>query len=464
MAQGLFRKVALDKLSSPEQLDQLITVTTPKAWFALLALACILATSVLWGVFGSIPTRVNGQGVIANSFGIYNIVNSSSGQISDIRVVVGDHVKKGAVVARIDQPQMAEQINDLKKELTQLKKFDENGIKESDDKNIGSELADLFVLTQKITEAKAALTNAEADYKNAISGQSHDIQMAEISLEQAQISERGKQSYLDKMTVLYKNGAISKNDFTNVKRDFDLQHLAVQTARANLNKLAAGDWEDTIINYREKLEQAQLSLQMLTEQFATTKVTKIAETEDRIKKLQDKLISSSEIVAQVDGRVVEVKVNKGDIAQPGARLISLEREGSTIKQEAVLYVPAEEGKRILPGMEALISPSTVKKEEYGYILGRVTSVSEYPATSQDIMHTLGNEGLVTKLAGQGASLEMHVDITVDDSTVSGFKWTSTGGPPQKINSGTLCGGSVTISKQRPISMVIPTLKRTLSIY
>lgn len=464
MAQGLFRKVALDKLSSPEQLDQLITVTTPRAWFALLAIACILVTSVLWGIFGSIPTKVYGQGVIANSFGIYNIINSSSGQISDIRVVVGDHVKKGEVVARIDHPQLSEQINNLKTELKQLKKLDENGIKEGDDKNIGSELADLFSLTQQITEAKAALTNAKADYKNAISGQSYDIQMAEISLEQAQISEQGKKSYLDKMTVLNKSGAVSKNDFENAKRDYDLQHMAVQSAEENLNKLTAGDWQDTIINFREKLEHAQLSLQMLEEQFATLKTTKIAETEDKINKLQDELISSSEIVAQVDGRVVEVKVNKGDIVQPGACLVSMDREGSTIKQEAVLYVPAEEGKRILPGMEALISPSTVKKEQYGYILGRVTSVSEYPATSQDMMHTLGNEGLVTKLSGQGTSLEMHVDITVDASTVSGFKWTSTGGPPQKINSGTLCDGSLIISKEHPISMVIPTLKRTLSIY
>jgi len=459
MSKDLFRKVALDKLSSPDQLDQLITVTTQKSWFALIAIACILATSVLWGILGSIPTKVYGQGVIANSFGIYNIVNSSSGQITDIRVTVGDHVKKGQVVARIDHPQLVEQINDLKTELKHLENLDESGIKQGDDKNIGSGLTDMYVLTQRIKEAKAALTYAEADYKNAISGHSHDIQMAEINLEQAQINEKVKRSYFDKITVLYKNGAVSESDFTN-----DLQHLAVQTARANLNKLAAGDWEDTIINFREKLGQAQLSLHMLTEQFATTKLTKIAETVEKIKKMQDKLISSSEIVTQVDGRVVEVKVKKGDIVQPGASLFSLEREGNTIKQEAVLYVPAEDGKKILPGMEALISPSTVKKEEYGYILGRVTSVSEYPATSQDILHTLGNEGLVTKLAGKGASLEMHVDITVVDSTVSGFKWTSAGGPPQKINSGTLCDGSVIISKQRPISMVIPTIKKALSIY
>ncbi|SFG13148.1 HlyD family secretion protein [Desulfotomaculum arcticum] len=464
MAQGLFRKVALDKLSSPEQLDQLITVTTPRAWFALLAMACILATSVLWGILGNIPTKVYGQGVIANSFGIYNIFNSSSGQISDIRVRVGDHVKKGEVVARIDQPQLAAQINDLKTVQNQLKKLDENGIKGDGDKNIGSELVDLYSLTQKITEAEATLTYAEADYKNAISGQSYDIQMAEINLEQARVGEKDKQSYLDKMTVLYKNGAVSENDFNNAKRDYDLQHLAVQSARENLNKLTAGDWEDTIITYREKLESAQLSLQMLKEQFATTRATKIAETGNKIEKLQNELISSSEIVAQVDGRVVEVMVNKGDIVQPGTSLFSLDREGSTIKQEAVLYVPAELGKRISPGMEALISPSTVKKEEYGYILGRVTSVSEYPATDQDMMHTLGSEGLVAKLAGQGAALEIHVDITVDSSTVSGFKWTSTGGSPQKINSGTFCDGSVAISKERPISMVIPTLKRVLSIY
>ncbi len=463
MAQGLFRKVALDKLSSPEQLDQLITVTTPRAWFALLAIACILATTVLWGIFGSIPTRVNGQGVITNSFGIYNMVGSSSGQISDIRIDVGDHVKKGEVVARIDQPRLAEQINDLKKALTQLKNLDRNGIKEGDDRNIGSELADLYGLTQKITEAKETLAIAEANYKNAISGQAHDIRMAEISLEQARVSEQVKKSYLDKIIVLYRNGTVSENDLINAQRDFDLQHLAVQSAQANLNKLTAGDWQDTAIDYREKLEQAQLSLQMLEGQFNTTKATKTAETEDKIKELQDELISSSEIVAHVDGRVVEVMVNKGDMVQPGARLFSLEREGSTIKQEAVLYVPAEEGKRISPGMEALISPSTVKKEEYGYILGRVTSVSEYPATSQDMMHTLGNEGLVSNLTGQSASLEIHVDITMDDSTVSGFMWTSTGGPPQKILSGTLCGGSVTISEERPIGMVIPALRKVLYI-
>ena len=108
MRQSLFRKVALDKLSSPEQLDQLITVTTPRAWFALIAIGGILVTIILWGIFGSIPTKVYGLGVVTKSHGVYNIIHPDSGRITDIRVSVGDTVEKGAVVARIEQPQLVD--------------------------------------------------------------------------------------------------------------------------------------------------------------------------------------------------------------------------------------------------------------------------------------------------------------------------------------------------------------------
>ncbi|HWR56734.1 MAG TPA: NHLP bacteriocin system secretion protein [Negativicutes bacterium] len=449
MAQGLFRKVALDKLASPEQLDQLITVTNPKAWFALIAVGCILATAVIWSILGSIPTKVSGQGVIAKSSGVYNIVNDSSGQISDIRVAVGDQVKKGQVVARIDQPELVEQINELKTTLEKLKKLDGNGIGQSGGQDVGPELADLYDLNQKIKEAKAALPYAAADYK-------HDLQIAAISLEQAKVSESDKKLQLDQITALYQAGVVSESDFKNAQRDWELQRLAVQAAEEDLAKLTADQ------DRNKNLGQAQLSLQLLEEQFAATKAAKITETEDKIKELQDKLVFSSEIVTQVDGRVVEVNVNKGDMIGPGKYLFSLEREGSTITLEAVMYVPADKGKNILPGMEALISPSTVKKEEYGCIVGRVTAVSEYPATTQNMMHTLGDEGLVADLAGESASLEMHIDLTVDDSTESGFKWTSPQGPPVKIASGTLCSGSVTVSEERPLSMVIPMLKKAFS--
>ena len=60
----LFRKVALERLSSPEQLDQLMRITSPVGWVALLALGVLLACGVLWGIWGSIPTKVKGSGIL----------------------------------------------------------------------------------------------------------------------------------------------------------------------------------------------------------------------------------------------------------------------------------------------------------------------------------------------------------------------------------------------------------------
>lgn len=123
--------------------------------------------------------------------------------------------------------------------------------------------------------------------------------------------------------------------------------------------------------------------------------------------------------------------------------------------EAVIYVPAEQGGIILPGMEAQISPTIVNKEEYGFMLGRVISVSEYPATTQSMMQTLGNENLVALLSGQGAPLMVRIDLIPDDSTESGYRWSSHGGPPMYIHSGTIVESAVITNREKPISKVIP---------
>jgi len=462
MSGGIFRKVSLERLSSPEQLDQLFSVTTPRAWFALIAIACILAASLLWGIFGSVSTKVNGQGIILKSFGVYNITHTGGGQISDVRVAVGDVVKRGDVVARVDQPELIRQINDLKTELERLKEIELTGAGPGEEKNLGSELSGLYDLKRQIKEARSSLPYDEANYKSAVSGMQHEIQRAEISLEQAQINETNMQNYVDKLTVLYEGGAVSDHELTNAKKDLELARLEARAATEELAKLSAGEWQETVITYRAKLQQAQLNVQLLEEQFAATKAMKISETENKISQLQDELNLKMEVVSRVDGRVLEVEARKGDIIQPGVNIASLERVGNTVKLEVVLYVKAEEGKNIMPGMEAQISPSTVKKEEYGFMLGRVVSVSEYPTTAQGMMISLGSEELVSKLSGEGAPLEVRIDVVTDENTVSGYKWSSSKGPPLKINSGTLCTGTVAVSELRPIGMIIPIVKNSLS--
>ncbi len=103
MPKEIFRRVALERLSSPEQLDQLITITTPVGWLALLAIGGLLLSAIFWGIYGSIPTMVQGQGIILKSEGIHHIQFQNSGKIIEIHVEVGDMVDKGQIIARIEK-------------------------------------------------------------------------------------------------------------------------------------------------------------------------------------------------------------------------------------------------------------------------------------------------------------------------------------------------------------------------
>jgi len=62
-ANSIFRKSALEKISTPEQLNEYIRVTNPKVWVLLLALMALLGGAVVWAIFGSIPETVTLNGV-----------------------------------------------------------------------------------------------------------------------------------------------------------------------------------------------------------------------------------------------------------------------------------------------------------------------------------------------------------------------------------------------------------------
>ena len=61
-------------------------------------------------------------------------------------------------------------------------------------------------------------------------------------------------------------------------------------------------------------------------------------------------------------------------------------------------------------MEARISPSSVKPEEFGFIKGRVSYVSDFPDTPAALMRNFENEVLVRALTNGGPVTELHVEM------------------------------------------------------
>ena len=59
MNEQIFRKKSVDKVSSPEQLNEYIRVANPGVWMVLAAVIILLAGVVVWGFIGHLDTKLS---------------------------------------------------------------------------------------------------------------------------------------------------------------------------------------------------------------------------------------------------------------------------------------------------------------------------------------------------------------------------------------------------------------------
>ncbi len=54
---GVYREKAIDRISSPESLNDYIKVTSPSVWIVLAAVIALLVGILGWAVFGTVDAR-----------------------------------------------------------------------------------------------------------------------------------------------------------------------------------------------------------------------------------------------------------------------------------------------------------------------------------------------------------------------------------------------------------------------
>jgi HlyD family secretion protein len=410
----LFRKVALDRLSSPEQLDQLTQVTSSKGWIALSAIGLVLVTAIGWSVAGRLPERVMGTGMLLKSGGVLEVVAPGSGRVSDVSVEVGDTVREGQVSARVEQS----------------------------------------ALTDQLRQAKATLASVRAQRDQATTFTHRDsvlqvrlLQEQRATSQQSIVSEERDLAWLtDKIASqeqLVKQGLLVRGTLASTRQQYDQTSQKIAQAKSDLTQI----------------ESRLLAVTNQKQDDLRNSEVHVAEAQRKVESLERDLREQSEVVSPYSGRILEVMSDPGAIVARGEPIVTLDMSGRTVKGlEAIIYVSPAHGKQIRPGMVIQIAPSTVKQEEYGLMIGRVTYVSDFPATPRGMRRVLKNDQLISALVGNTAPYEVHADLLVDPSTVSQFRWSSSKGPPLHIQSGTLATGNIEIASRRPLSMVLPILR------
>jgi HlyD family secretion protein len=410
----VFRQAVLDRLASPEQLHTLMQVTDAKGWLALLGCFVLLASAVVWGMFGRIPTKVEASGILLYSGGLADVVALGSGQISALEVEVGDLVGKGQVIAEVAQPELAEQIKALKARLEEMKSNYERA-KLQGGRDVGLRM-------QASAEQRKNLESAVA---------AGDARTKELR-------ER-----LESQTRLHEKGLVTKEALDTTREALRSADLAMQSMHSDMQRLTADNF----------------SAQRANEIALTGESMQIQDTQRQIQLLEEKFEQNSRVVSTHEGHVIEVRAMIGDVLAPGKPIVSLELTGGKGSIEALLYVDSRQGKILRPGMDVQLVPSIVKKERHGVLLGRVRAVESFPSTRQGMMRVLHNEQLVDSFLTEtnGTPIGVRAELIRQEGTPSGYKWSAGDGPDLVLTSGTRCVGYVTTRTQRPLELVFPAL-------
>lgn len=411
----MFRKAALAKLSSPEQLDSLMQVTTPKSWIGLLAVLVLILGGVVWGVLGRTAERISGAGILLREGGIFAIESRGTGIVKTVLVTVGDEVKTGQVVVEVSQPETEQELHQSEALLTELKGNSSRSA-ELIRKSRDAELNSLVAERDRLLKNTEALVNHIAFLETRLRAQ----------------------------TEAARQGLITQDVRQATAQELD-------SARSTL-----------IANQAQKaqLEAREAQIRNTADQSGFNLEQEVRRTERQIEIIKRRLAEASQIVATYPGKVVSRLVDAGQEVRQGAPVLFIELSDRPL--QAVAFIPLQ-GARVRPGMVAQMSPEGITWEEYGYMLGDVISVTQGPANPDSMNRILRNSQLVSQFTSGGSVYEMRIKLRLDAGTPSGFSWTSRQGPPIKFGSGTLLRVQIPVQEKRPIELVIPTLRRWIGI-
>lgn len=101
MENNLFRKEAMEEITSPDSLDQIIKITNRKTHLVILGMVLLIFSGALWGYFGSIPIISLGSGIIMPEGGVHYILPQKDGIIKSMNAEVGHYLHKDEVVGTL---------------------------------------------------------------------------------------------------------------------------------------------------------------------------------------------------------------------------------------------------------------------------------------------------------------------------------------------------------------------------
>ncbi len=491
MSDSIFRKESIERLASPEKLDQLMQVVSPVGWVPLAASAFLVGGVGVWSFLGRIPITVTGQGVLIYPRQVQPLTATGTGKVLEVLVQQGAEVKPGDAILRLDLEETSKQLQQQKLRLAELERQDQQArelqsLRQSLEINTIEQQR--ISIQQRIANTEALLPILREKNLGVIQQERQELlaQRKRISDLLPDIDRRleARRKLFDRKEMEgdreVKAPAITEDVVLQVQQE----RLDLLTRIANidtrLKDLEAREAEALRV-FRDNsntLLDLQAQLRELDNRLATSRQqsleaesqrkNQILELKSSIAQLEVQLNTGSVIRSQQKGRILELNIGSGQVVQPGLRLGTIETHSPTARElQSISYFPVEDGKKIEQQrlrlaklnrkLAAQVTPNTVRRERFGGIKGTVTAVSSFPVTREAASSVIGNQEVVETISARRAQIEVTIELE-KGNTPSGYAWSSSKGPDAQITPGTTATVRVIVEEVPPITFVLPFLR------
>lgn len=392
---------------------------------------------IIWASFAKIDELTRGQGKVIPTNKIQTIQSFDGGEIEEILVKNGEHVKVGQPLVKIDTTRFQASLEENQEGISQWMAMLER-LKIESNIDIDKPVPDLNYSPEVKKIAGDYIASETTLFKNRVQELKSSIQVlkAQLNQKKQELEEiKAKKAQLEKnlqlvqlqrktITSLVQSGAKSKVDLINIEKEYQELKGDLKSAELSIprSKYAISEAENKI---SEKIRgfrtEASKEYQKILVELNKAQARKVSDSD----KVQKTVIKSP-----VDGIIKEIYVNTiGGVVKPGQELIDI------VPDSEVLLIEAKIDPRdiafINPKQKAIVKITAYDFSIYGGLEGQIVEISADSIIDKDSKEGKSYYKVVVKtkqnyLEKDGEKLPIipgmiaSVDIVTGEKTIMDF--------------------------------------------
>ena len=337
----------------------------------LLVLAIIAVRWLGWGRGNLKVLKVSGNIELTE----VDIAFKTAGRLVTLAVDEGDRVKKGALIARLDQ-----------EELLQRRESAAATLDSTRSRLLQSGTAVEYQRQQteaQLSRSRAELDQAKAVLKELETGSRHqEIESAKAALARAKAEQQRTQADWERAQSLYKDKDISTARYDEAKAQFESAQAQLQQATEQFDLVQEGPRKEDIDAARAQVERAKanvrlaeaarLELKRLQEEALARK----ADTRQAAAQLdvQETLLKNAEVTAPMDGVVLVKSAEPGEVLAAGTTVVTL---GNLAKPWLRAYINEQDLGRVKLGTVVKVTTDSFPGKTYTGRISFIASDAEF---------------------------------------------------------------------------------------